>query len=294
MRQYLDYLAAGNASAATAMVDPGLPNEQRGFLTNDVMASAKSRIVVEDVVATPYGGNKVTTVTATMQLDGERFTYSFGLIATEPTFGVLKNWKMQNALIARVNVTGKKVSYFTVGGVKGAINTGVMTNGTDYMFYPGVYTFTAADTTDYIDADPVTLRVKADMVSNTKGVAASSVKLTGAYNDALASAALDAAVALTNSCATATDNANKVCPQRMEFMGWTVQEIKSLPTSMKPNGMGERTYSGQATFLVVNKTGRDKKPKEFECTVEVVVKTDNAGMVLVDEDGKPKLEATFA
>ena len=110
----------------------------------------------------------------------------------------------------------------------------------------------------------------------------------------LASAALDAAVALTNSCATATDNANKVCPQRMEFMGWTVQEIKSLPTSMKPNGMGERTYSGQATFLVVNKTGRDKKPKEFECTVEVVVKTDNAGMVLVDEDGKPKLEATFA
>ena len=209
VRQYLDYLAAGNASAATAMVDPGLPNEQRGFLTNDVMASAKSRIVVEDVVATPYGGNKVTTVTATMQLDGERFTYSFGLIATEPTFGVLKNWKMQNALIARVNVTGKKVSYFTVGGVKGAINTGVMTNGTDYMFYPGVYTFTAADTTDYIDADPVTLRVKADMVSNTKGVAASSVKLTGAYNDALASAALDAAVALTNSCATATDNANK-------------------------------------------------------------------------------------
>ena len=154
VRQYLDYLAAGNASAATAMVDPGLPNEQRGFLTNDVMASAKSRIVVEDVVATPYGGNKVTTVTATMQLDGERFTYSFGLIATEPTFGVLKNWKMQNALIARVNVTGKKVSYFTVGGVKGAINTGVMTNGTDYMFYPGVYTFTAADTTDYIDADP--------------------------------------------------------------------------------------------------------------------------------------------
>jgi hypothetical protein len=55
VRQYLDYLAAGNASAATAMVDPGLPNEQRGFLTNDVMASAKSRIVVEDVVATPYG-----------------------------------------------------------------------------------------------------------------------------------------------------------------------------------------------------------------------------------------------
>ena len=81
---------------------------------------------------------------------------------------------------------------------------------------------------------------------------------------------------------------------KTKFMGWTVQEIKSLPTSMKPNGMGERSYSGQATFWVVNKTGRDKKAKEVESTVEVVVKTDNAGTVLVDEDGKPKLEARFA
>jgi len=136
--------------------------------------------------------------------------------------------------------------------------------------------------------------VKPETENERKSSPINEVTFKGTYNEALAAATLDAAVALTNSCATATDNANKVCPQRMEFMGWTVQEIKSLPTSMKPNGMGGRTYSGQATFLVVNKTGRDKKPKEFECTVEVVVKTDNAGMVLVDEDGKPKLEAKFA
>ena len=43
----------------------------------------------------------------------------------------------------------------------------------------------------------------------------------------------------------------------------------------------------------MNKTGRDKKAKEVESTVEVVVQTDNAGTVLVDEDGKPKLEAKF-
>lgn len=55
VRQYLDYLAAGNASAATAMVDPGLPNEQRGFLTNDVMASAKSRIVSKTSLPRPTG-----------------------------------------------------------------------------------------------------------------------------------------------------------------------------------------------------------------------------------------------
>ena len=40
VRQYLDLLADGKASAATAMVDPGLPDDQRGFLSDKVMASA--------------------------------------------------------------------------------------------------------------------------------------------------------------------------------------------------------------------------------------------------------------
>ena len=49
VRKYLDLLAAGKASAATAMVDPGVPNNQRTFLTDDAMASATSLLVVEDV-----------------------------------------------------------------------------------------------------------------------------------------------------------------------------------------------------------------------------------------------------
>ena len=51
VRQYLDHLADGKASAATAMVDPGLPNDQRGFLSDEVMASSSARIEVEDVIA---------------------------------------------------------------------------------------------------------------------------------------------------------------------------------------------------------------------------------------------------
>ena len=294
VRQYLDYLAAGNASAATAMTDPGLLTDKRAFLTDGVLASASSRIVVEDVVDAGYGGNRVTSVIATMQLDGERFTHTFGVAPDKPTWGVLKNWKIQNALVTRVRVTGTKVSQFTVGDVKASFNPNPNSQATVIMMYPGIYTFTPADAGDYVDVEAVTEHVKPETENERKSSPINEVTFKGTYNEALAAATLDAAVALTNSCATATDNANKVCPQRMEFMGWTVQEIKSLPTSMKPSGMGERTYSGQATFLVVNKTGRDKKPKEFECTVEVVVKTDNAGMVLVDEDGKPKLEATFA
>ena len=41
VRRYLDLLASGKASAATAMVDPGVPDDQRTFLTDDVMASSQ-------------------------------------------------------------------------------------------------------------------------------------------------------------------------------------------------------------------------------------------------------------
>ena len=289
VRQYLDYLAAGNASAATAMTDPGLLTDKRAFLTDGVLASASSRIVVEDVVDAGYGGNRVTSVIATMQLDGERFTHTFGVAPDKPTWGVLKNWKIQNALVTRVRVTGTKVSQFTVGDVKASFNPNPDSQATVIMMYPGIYTFTPA-----VDVEAVTEHVKPETENERKSSPINEVTFKGTYNEALAAATLDAAVALTNSCATATDNANKVCPQRLEFMGMAVQGIKTLPTSMTPNLLWDRSYQGKATFWVVNKTGRDKKAKEVESTVEVVVQTDNAGTVLVDEDGKPKLEATFA
>ena len=47
VRQYLTYLAAGDAVGALEMVDPGIPNERRRFLTNDVMASAVARLEIE-------------------------------------------------------------------------------------------------------------------------------------------------------------------------------------------------------------------------------------------------------
>lgn len=40
VRKYLDLLASGQASAATAMVDPGVPSDQRVFLTDEAMASS--------------------------------------------------------------------------------------------------------------------------------------------------------------------------------------------------------------------------------------------------------------
>ena len=58
VREYLELLAAGKASAATAMVDPDLANEEREFLTDEVMAAASSRLEIEEIEAVDSGRSK--------------------------------------------------------------------------------------------------------------------------------------------------------------------------------------------------------------------------------------------
>lgn len=161
VRQYLDLLAAGNASAATAMVDPGLPNDQRGFLSDEVMASSSARIEVEDVIADDAEHSKERVVTATMRLDGERFTRSFRVSEVKKTFGLLKNWKIQDAMVARVDVQANKVTHFSIGGEKMSVATLKEAPSSSIVLYPGVDTFTPEETGEYIDAAPKTMSVKA-------------------------------------------------------------------------------------------------------------------------------------
>ena len=123
VRQYLDLLADGKASAATAMVDPGLPDDQRGFLSDKVMASASARIEVEDVTVDDEENSKERVVTATMRLDGERFSRSFRVSEGKKTFGLLPNWKIENAMIDRVFVEPRKVTHFSIGGEKMSVAT---------------------------------------------------------------------------------------------------------------------------------------------------------------------------
>ena len=108
VRKYLDLLAAGKASAATAMVDPGVPNNQRTFLTDDAMASATSLLVVEDVVADKNDDSDTRTVTATLSVDGQHFTRTFTVVADDPAMGVFNTWTIKESLATAVSVSGVK------------------------------------------------------------------------------------------------------------------------------------------------------------------------------------------
>ena len=160
VRKYLDLLAAGKASAATAMVDPGVNNDQRTFLTDDAMASATSLLVIEEVAADKNEDAETCQVSATLQVNGERFTHAFTVTKEKPTMGVLNNWTVKGSLAAPVSVDASGYTQFTVGGVSAdAPRKLVSGKPATYLFYPGVYTFTPVAPSEYVDVNPKTVAV---------------------------------------------------------------------------------------------------------------------------------------
>ena len=291
VRQYLDLLADGKASAATAMVDPGLPDDQRAFLSDEVMASASARIEVEDVTVDDEENSKERVVKATMRLDGERFTRWFRVSEAKKTFGLLKNWKIENSMIERVFVEPRKVTHFSIGGEKMSVATLKEAPSSSIVLYPGVYTFTPEETGEYIDAAPKTMSVKV-ATGHDSSYYGGTVELTGTYNDKMAAAALDAAAALTNSCATVPGNIDSACPSAVQSRTLALLQVKTMPTAMKATTDEGGVYTGEATFTIQGMESWDKQ-RDVTSRVTATVKTDKDGNLELDASGKPQFEVRF-
>ena len=289
VRQYLDLLADGKASAATAMVDPGLPDDQRGFLSDKVMASASARIEVEDVTVDDEENSKERVVTATMRLDGERFSRSFRVSEGKKTFGLLPNWKIENAMIDRVFVEPRKVTHFSIGGEKMSVATLTESSSGSIVLYPGVYTITPEETGEYIDAEPQTLSVRAmaDFDSSHTGA---RVYLEGTYNDKMAAAALEAAVALTESCATVSGRTDTACPGAINSRPLSFLEVKTMPTTVEVADGG--VYFAEATYTIQGTLSGSKR-HDMTFRVTAKLKTDKDGIPELDASGKPQFEVRF-
>ena len=302
VRQYLDLLAAGNASAATAMVDPGVANDERVFLTDSVMSSAQSLLVVEDISAGmdendgKRGESDTRTVTATMQVNGERFVHEFTVMKAKPTMGVLDNWQVKDALVTQVSVDAQGYTQFTVGDESAdAPKKQVTGEGATFFFYPGVYTFTPVAPSEYVDSTPVTVAVL-DVVhrTNTDGDA-SDVSLVATYNNNLKDAALEAGTKIVDSCASIPGNQNSVCPFAIQSDALTAISVKTMPTSMEPLKTDPGAFQGHVTFTA---TYSNKYYMEGTRDVDTVlildVQFDSDGLLKLDQDGKPDFRVSFA
>ena len=290
VRKYLDLLAAGKASAATAMVDPGAPNDQEVFLTDDAMASASSLLVVEEVAADKNEDAETRQVSATLQVNGERFTHAFTVTKDKPTMGVLNNWTVKNSLAAQVSVDAQGYTQFTVGGVSAdAPRKLVSGKPATYFFYPGVYTFTPVAPSEYVDVNTKTVAVLDGVHGGTASPAdAADVSLEATYSDKLKEAALESAKEFINSCASIPGNQNSDCPSALNSDAVSAISIKTMPTTLEPMDLDPGVFQGQVTFAV---TYSDKSympgTRDVDASVVVNVQFANDGTLKLTPEGTP-------
>ena len=291
VRKYLDLLAAGQASAATAMVDPGVNNDQRVFLTDDVMASASSLLVVEDVVADKNDSSDTRMVTATMQVNGQRFTHAFTVTKGSSTMGVLNNWTVKDSLAARVSVDVEGYAQFSVGGVNAdASAAGRNDRENDYLFYPGVYTFTPIAASEYADSNPETVSVLDDGLGGRDNV----VTLKATYNTKLTAAAIEAGQWAVDTCSAIPGNQNSWCPFAIQSDAVTAV-TGSMPKALAP--VSEEQPTVFRATVVFTATYSNKYymagTQDVEAKVEIRAQLDDNQVLKLDEDGKPDFEVSF-
>ena len=295
VRRYLDLLASGQASAATAMVDPGVNNDQRTFLTDDVMASASSLLVIEDVVADKNEGSDTRTVTATMLVNGERFTHAFRVTSGQATMGILDNWKIRDSLAVPVTVDGDGIDQFSVGDTKASIDkASFYMEGRSFLFYPGAYNFTPVAPNEYVDTTPVAVSVLDD-VRTAGGDGRSDVTFKATYNDKLEAAALEAAQALVESCGTYPGNQGDDCSSLIQGENVTAISIKEMPTSLESYSFDPTSFSGGVTYTVTTGEGAlFPGTRDVGLTVKVDARFNDDGVMMMTADGKPDFRVSFA
>ena len=298
VRAYLDLLAAGNASAATAMVDPGVANDERVFLTDSVMSSAQSLLVVEDISAGvdendgKKGESDTRTVTATMQVNGERFVHEFTVAKTKPTMGVLDNWQVKDALVSKVSVDARGYNQFTVGDVSAdAHRTGQDGDDATFLFYPGVYTFTPVAPSEYAESNPETVSILGDTWSGD----GTSVSLTATYNTKLTAAALDAGKEVVDSCASIPGNQNSVCPFAIQSDAVTAVS-GAMPKALGPVSPDQPTFFRAAVIFTATYSNKYymEGTRDVDTALVLDVQFDSNGLLKLDQDGKPDFRVSFA
>lgn len=118
VRQYLTYLADGDAESALGMQTMTLSDCEKRVLTNDVLSASDSRIVVESVEGktSRWRVGKFARVEAPMSVNGEPVMHEFLVYRRKPMKDNPAEWYLRDGLLVRVAVTGNRVPGFSVRG----------------------------------------------------------------------------------------------------------------------------------------------------------------------------------
>lgn len=148
VREYVDAIARGDASAANAAVPAAAAGADPALLTDQVLSSAKTRISIENVNLAPLGAEVdagMVDVEVTYNLGPATASTMVVLRAQRSgtTAGVLDRWKVIDPLVVPVRIETNEPTFTTAPLGAATVPVGGPRSGDfperRFLIYPGVY-----------------------------------------------------------------------------------------------------------------------------------------------------------
>lgn len=224
--QYLDHIAEGRATAANALVDPNVPNADRRFLTDEVMASATQTISDVSVKQVEAVGD-TAGVQVSYKLDGVTQEAYLEAEKGDPEWLVLDTWNLTSSLATENTFWSNGPGKVSIGGVP------VESEGEQAtaMLYPGVYEL-STDGSEFYELQDSVLTVAAGL--------GATKELQFVATDALREAVAAQVDAVLEKCITSTDAAPDGCP----FSAFTFNDDTKVTWTLKEKPVVEISDNG--------------------------------------------------
>lgn len=206
---YLQALENGEAYKAMSLADPGVANDQRVLLSDQVYAKAGKRIDGFDIVSTKVSDDKATVV-ADLHQDGRKEETTYSLRKSNPEL-LDDHWKMESTSLQslhiasdmplkKVVINGQELDVDLTGSSFGS-------TGLSYPALPGEYTVELPSSEKYLTAQKSTALVA---IGPAQAPPTASLKVDA--SDTLKSEAMAQIDAYLSECVKSTDAQPANCP----------------------------------------------------------------------------------
>ncbi|MFF1880332.1 hypothetical protein ACFVVC_02520 [Pseudarthrobacter sp. NPDC058196] len=295
VNSYLQALQNGEASKAMALADPGLANDQRILLSDQIYAKAGKRIDGFEITSTKISEDNATVV-ADVRQDGRRQQTAFKLRKANPEL-LDDHWKLESSPLRSLTITSDTpVSSVLVNGQE--LNVGLAggssaSSSVTLPALPGEYTVELPSSERYLKAQKSTALVD---IGGAQAPPTASLKVDA--SDALKSEAMAQIDAYLAECVKSTEAQPANCPldnysssRYSRNFHWTLTSKPTFSISKDPYGPSPwriRTQTpGKATVSYERDNSYGFGTAEWKPATDTTSVSMSANVSL--EDGKVKL-----
>jgi hypothetical protein len=240
VREYVQALVDGDAEKALAILDPNIPNEERGLLTNEVFGAAKNRIEGFSVLSSRVSGESAL-VHVELRQGGRKQEQTFSLFKNRPEF-LDDHWKLGAIPLQRVAISADAaVPSLSVNGVAVPTrqeNPSAFSTYFSAPAFPGSYSVGLPEGEKHLAAAQQEVLVAIGSATQ----APEGAKLTVTASESLRAETSRQVDAALSACAKSTDMEPQGCPFSRFAFG-DVRNVKWSITS-EPDYTMERSFDG--------------------------------------------------